>query len=704
MTEPEFRADAARRDLDSPRRSFARTLVEKIFERHAVGRAGEPPPREGDLVQLRPAHVLSHDNSSAILEKFHAWGGRRVRDAGQPVFVLDHDIQNEGAANLAKYARIEAFAREQGIAFYPKGRGIGHQVLVEEGFVRPGTLVVAADSHANLYGALAALGTPVARTDAAAIWATGSTWWEVPRTARVVLEGKLRPGVTGKDVILALCAGARRDAEGSVVEFAGDGVGALSMDARLTIANMTTEWGATAGIFPFDETLREFLSTRAGVFAAREDASPRLTKEGIAAAWDARLSSDPEAPFDAVITLDLASVSPHVAGPNDVAAGRPLSEVAALRIPIQKAYILSCVNARFEDLAAAAEVLRGRRVASGVELYLAAASAEVQREAESRGVWSDLLAAGAIPLPSGCGPCIGLGRGTLAAGETGISATNRNYAGRMGDRGAVCYLANPAVVAASALAGYITGPEGTTERPRIEVIAAYAAAGSRGSQAHGAPASPLPSSSSKGPASVPIEGELVFLSKDDLDTDGIWPGTLTYRDDVLQREMAAAVFRNYEPRFAEIARAGDILVVGRNFGIGSSREQATTALRAFGIAMVVARTAAPTYKRNAWNNGLALLEFPAFVEAVREAACAACGGSLGDARVIRTGRRATIDLARGTATLKGAPRDAGDAGVADIVFSFPPLSSFALKLLLRGGLEELVRQELTSAGSGHARA
>ena len=204
---------------------------------------------------------MTHDNTGAVIPKFKQIGATAIADPGQPVFAIDHDIQNTTPKNLEKYAKIEAFAREHGVDFYPPGTGISHQVMVEQGYVVPGALVVASDSHSNLYGAVAALGTPVVRTDAASIWATGVTWWQVPKVAKVVLKGKLSPGVTGKDVIIALCGLFNKDEVlNHAVEFVGDGVAHLSMDARMTIANMTTEWGALAGVFPFDEVTREIFA------------------------------------------------------------------------------------------------------------------------------------------------------------------------------------------------------------------------------------------------------------------------------------------------------------------------------------------------------------------------------------------------------------------------------------------------------------
>src|ERR1700739_4122956 len=181
------------------------TLVEHISARSADGLAPGTVVRSGDFVSIRPRHVMTHDNTGAVIPKFKQIGATTIANPAQPVFSIDHDIQNVTPKNLEKYAKIEAFAAEHGIDFYPAGTGISHQVMVEQGYVVPGALVVASDSHSNLYGGVAALGTPVVRTDAASIWATGVTWWQVPKVAKVVLNGKLSPGVTGKDVIIALC-------------------------------------------------------------------------------------------------------------------------------------------------------------------------------------------------------------------------------------------------------------------------------------------------------------------------------------------------------------------------------------------------------------------------------------------------------------------------------------------------------------------
>jgi homoaconitate hydratase len=651
------------------------TLVEKIAARHADGLAAGTVVRAGDFVSIRPRHVMTHDNTGAVIPKFKQIGATKIAVPAQPVFAIDHDIQNVTPKNLEKYAKIEKFAAEHGIDFYPAGTGISHQVMVEQGYVVPGALVVASDSHSNLYGAVAALGTPVVRTDAASIWATGATWWQVPKVAKVLLKGNLSAGVTGKDVIIALCGLFNKDEVlNHAVEFLGDGVANLPMSARLTIANMTTEWGALAGVFPFDDVTVNYLRSRVDAFTnpARPGTRGPKSRSGysnadIDAWWKNRseLSADADADYAIELELDLATVVPHVSGPNEVKTMVSLPEMERKHVAIQKAYLLSCVNARFEDLHDAAEVVRARggHVASGVEFYLAPASAEVQAKSESNGDWKTLLDAGAIPLPPGCGACIGLGRGLVEKGETAISATNRNFKGRMGDRDALVYLGSPAVVAASALAGFICAPQTFTERPA-------------GTSVRRAKSKPQP------PASVEIingfpssvHGRALFVDKDNLNTDGIYGSKHTYRDDMKPEEMAAVTFENYDPNFNTLYQKGDVVVGGLNFGSGSSREQAATALKFKGIPCVIAASFSETYKRNAFNNGFVVFECPELVTHIR--------ATLKNRTPTTVASKIDIDYAKSTLTLDGKS------------FSFPPLSPAAQELIVAGGAENLVASRL----------
>src|SRR4030066_1750590 len=229
------------------------TLIEKIAQKFAIGLDPDHEVHAGDYLMIQPACVMTHDNTGAVIPKFKSIGATKLFNPRQVVHTLDHEIQNKSEKNLEKYKKIEDFAKSMGADFYPAGRGIGHQIMCEEGYAWPGTMVVASDSHSNMYGGLGCLGTPVVRTDAAALWATGRTWWQVPPIAKVELKGKLQPGVTGKDVIIALCGYFNKDEVlNHAIEFVGDGIKHLSIDHRLTIANMTTEWGALVGLFPID--------------------------------------------------------------------------------------------------------------------------------------------------------------------------------------------------------------------------------------------------------------------------------------------------------------------------------------------------------------------------------------------------------------------------------------------------------------------
>jgi homoaconitate hydratase len=644
---------------------MGQTIVEKLTEYHLVETPPEKPVREGDFVSIWPLHVMTHDNTAAVMKKFAGLGVKRIRAHDQPVIVLDHDIQNTTETNLDKYRAIETFAREQGLSFYPAGTGIGHQVMMERGYVFPGAFVVASDSHANMYGALSAVGTPVVRTDAAMIWATGQFWWQVPRTVQVVLKGSLPPGVTGKDVILTLC-GMYNQGEvlNAAVEFGGPGVTSLSMDDRFTIANMTTEWGALVGWFPTDAVTLDYLSARCREMKRR--GVNRLTEVDVAGFREDPPVPDPDAQYAARIVLNLEEVTPYVSGPDTVQTAAPLAEVAKRHIEIEKAYLVSCVNSRLSDIRQAAEVLRGKKVAPGVEFYVAAASKDIQQAAEAEGWWSILIEAGAIPLPSGCGPCIGLGAGLLEPGEVGISATNRNFKGRMGSSQASCYLASPPVVAASAAAGFISGPKhwtGETAQRDFE-------AGRK--------------RSFNGDARVDIiegfpprvEGRLVYLSADNLNTDGIYGKDYTYREDMTAPAMARVVFENYDPEVARQTRAGDILVGGFNFGTGSSREQAVTALKAKGYALVVAASFSQTYLRNAFNNGFICIECPDLVLSLRQS------------------RRDDIASER-TFLIDETPFEI-DFYRAVIrwgteTFTFPPLGRVPQSLVVAGGVENMIR-------------
>ncbi|KIV85147.1 homoaconitase, mitochondrial [Exophiala sideris] len=640
------------------------TLTEKIVQQYAVGLTKDKFVKSGDYVTIAPHHCMTHDNSWPVALKFMQIGATSLMNHKQIVMTLDHDVQNKSEKNLTKYRQIEEFATKQGVDFYPAGRGIGHQIMVEEGYAWPGTMVVASDSHTNMYGGIGCLGTPVVRTDAASIWATGRTWWQIPPVAKVTFTGTLPRGVTGKDVIVALCGlFDKDDVLNHAIEFVGseETMRSLPIDSRLTIANMTTEWGALTGLFPVDGMLEGWLRAKATMSALDSSegrsGNERFSHPRLDQLFESQLSADKGAQYAKYLHLDLNTLSPYVSGPNSVKVATPLDVLEGQDIKINKAYLVSCTNSRASDLAAAAKVFKDEakksggatpKIAEGVQFYIAAASLPEQQIAEDEGDWQTLIDAGAITLPAGCGPCIGLGTGLLEPGEVGISATNRNFKGRMGSTDAKAYLASPEVVAASALTGKISGPgwyekpEGWTSVVRGEgdgikeedrMITAdeafqkiidqldgiiESAEGEIGSSEQTA------SEASAGSTEVypgfpeRVEGEIVFCDADNINTDGIYPGKYTYQDNVPVEKMAEVCMENYDPKFSSMAKAGDILVSGFNFGCGSSREQAATAILAKKIPLVIAGSFGNIFSRNSINNALMGLEVPKLIQRLRE--------------------------------------------------------------------------------------
>ncbi len=640
---------------------MAQTLIEKILQQFADDLPEGHIVQSGDYIYIRPAYVMTHDNTGAVIPKFKSIGAKEIYNPNQVVNTLDHNVQDKSEKNLEKYKGIEQFAKEMGTHFYPAGRGIGHQIMCEEGFAWPGTMAVASDSHSNMYGGLGCLGTPIVRTDAAAIWATGRTWWKVPPIVKVVLNGELRKGVYGKDVIINLCGYFNNDEVlNHVIEFTGPGVKNLSIDERLTIANMTTEWGALAGVFDIDKVTRKWLEKRIAISGQNE----RINTKRIEAMMEIDLKADEDAFYAKEIIVDLGAIQPTVSGPANVKTMNTVETLKAQKIKINKAYLVSCVNSREEDIHQAAEIVRNRKIAEGVEFYIAAASNLVQQASEANGDWNTLLEAGAIPLPPGCGPCIGLGTGTLKEGEVGISATNRNFKGRMGHPSAKAYLASPAVVASSAISGFIDYSVSNDTDQKIGEIRENKMA-----KTESKPVSIIDGFQKE------MTGNLVFCYQDNLNTDGIYPGKYTYIDDFTAEQQAGVVMENYDPGFREIAKEGDVLVGGYNFGTGSSREQAATALKNKGISLVIAGSFSETYKRNALNNGFLIIEIPELVNDLKS--------EYGlNKLTVNTSNDIKLDFSKSKATFNRK------------TYSFDPIGKPAQELIVVGGLENWVKANL----------
>ncbi|KAJ5449597.1 Homoaconitase [Penicillium daleae] len=719
-------------------KAVPQTLTEKIVQKYSVGLAKDKFVQSGDYVTISPHRCMTHDNSWPVALKFMSIGASKIHNPDQIVMTLDHDVQNKTEKNLQKYQQIEDFAKLHGVEFYPAGRGIGHQIMSEEGLAWPGTLCVASDSHSNHYGALACLGTPIVRTDAASVWSTGQTWWQVPSIAKITFTGVLPAGVTGKDVIVALCGlFDKDDVLNHALEFAGseETMRSLPIDSRMTIANMTTEWGALSGLFPMDDVLKGWMKGKATTAAMgladgpfKTTAAQRFTHEAIEELFANPLTADKGAKYAKELFLDLSSLSPYVAGPNSVKVATPLSELEAADIKVNKAYLVSCTNSRASDIAAAARVFREAaeknggqipKIADGVQFYIAAASIPEQLAAEGAGDWQVLIDAGATVLPAGCGPCIGLGAGLLEPGEVGISASNRNFKGRMGSTDAKAYLGSPEVVAASALSGKLSGPgwyktpegwtgvqrgegDGIAEEDRMltteealekllgqidDLVAdgekKFAPEPTEATQAKVEETSSEDSLTDVYPGFPErVSGEIVFCDGDNINTDGIYPGKYTYQDNVPVETMAQVCMSNYDTEFSTIAKAGDILVTGYNFGCGSSREQAATAILAKEIPLVVAGSFGNIFSRNSINNALMGLEVPRLLSRLRETF------SEGKSLTRRTGWTLTWDVRRSQIEVQEGPNG---AKWTHKVGELPPNVQ---EIIAKGGLEKWVKNAI----------
>lgn len=669
--------------------------MQKILQRHVVEASAAIRP--GDYISLRPKQAMTHDNSFAVMQKFIALGASAVHDPKQLVFALDHDIQNKSEANLSRYDAIEKFAKAHGVDFYPAGRGIGHQVMVEELYAEPGSLCMASDSHTNMYGGVGCLGTPMVRTDAASVWTTGRTWWRVPPIVHVELKGSLPAGCSGKDVIIALCGFLNKDQVlNHAVEFGGEGVASLSIEDRLTIANMSTEWGALCGLFPADGRTVEWWQQRAELVGRERPGATPLPSSSARAQRARELASeltllplraDEDAEYAKRYVVDLSKLSPLTTGGNTL---KDALLAGADPVKIHKAWLVSCVNARASDIAAAAKELQGHKIAPHVELYVAAASSEVQADATAAGDWQVLLDAGAIVLPPGCGACAGLGAGTIKAGEVGVAATNRNFKGRMGDRDGIVYLASPAVVAASARDGKLTAPsdfKGAVADASAVVAEARSALSERvaTSASNSAAATHMPL--------VPgfpeqLEAEILWCGADNISTDGIYHGKHMYNQ-LSPEQMAEVAMENYDPSFLELTRslaAPPILASGENFGTGSSREQAAVCFRYLGIPAILAGSYSATYTRNALNNGLPIFECQQLTDYLRQRFGSGTEASI-ETPTVRTGLFAKLNLTSWAVDIREG---------SEVVASFPlvPLGPAAQELIACGGLEPWIGQQL----------
>jgi len=413
------------------------TLAEKILAAHTDKKKVSP----GEFINVRVDLVMANDITAPIaIREFQRIGVDKVFDPKRVVMVPDHFVPNKDIASAEQAKLMREFAHEQEILYFEVGQmGIEHVLLPEQGLVLPGDVVIGADSHTCTYGALGAFATGMGSTDIAAAMATGDIWMKVPPTIKLIYHGNLGKWVSGKDLILYTIGDIGVDgALYSAMEFAGEAIDTLSIDGRFTMANMAIEAGAKAGLFRVDNKTQLYVKSRAK--------RPYLVYE-----------PDNDAEYSQVIEYDVSAIEPQVALPHSPANTKPVSQVE--NIDINQAVIGSCTNGRLEDLRIAAQILKGRKVHTGVRCIILPGSQQVYLDALVEGLIETFIRAGAVVSTPTCGPCLGGHMGVLAAGERCISTTNRNFVGRMGSPKSEVYLSNPAVAAASAIAGRIASPE-----------------------------------------------------------------------------------------------------------------------------------------------------------------------------------------------------------------------------------------------------
>jgi len=540
-----------------------RTFIEKI-----LGAA------KGNIVFKKPDIILSHDNTSSIFNTFRKMGGEHVKDPGQLMIVLDHNAPPSSAALANQYQKVRDIVHEQGITnFHDAGRGICHQIMAD--YAKPGMLIVGSDSHTCTAGAFNALAAGIDRTEAAGLWRQGETWFRVPGSLKITLTGKLKKGVYAKDISLWIIGmiGAS-GADYMSIEYHGEGVKTLTIDQRMTLANLASEMGAKNAVFPNDEVLKNWLNEEF---------------EGL---W-----ADPDAEYAKEIEIDLSEIFPLVAAPHQVDNVKAVAEVKGTKL--QEAMIGTCTNGRFEDLKIAAEVMKGKKIPEDFQMVIVPASKKVYMKALHEGVIETLMEAGANVLSASCGPCLGTGQGIPADGYNVISTSNRNFKGRMGNKEAFIYLASPATVAYSALAGEIVDPRGFDNNEKF------------------------PYSAEKTNVVVIPENENrrtgeVWNYKDvnDLNTDQMFAGNLTYK--VLSSDPESIIpylFMGFDVNFHVNVNKGDVIVAGSNFGCGSSREHPAVGLSHVGIKAVICKSVNRIFYRSSVNQGLPIIILPEAVDA-----------------------------------------------------------------------------------------
>jgi len=598
---------------------MGKTIIEKILGAHSGKEASA-----GEIVDVTMDTRAARDFGGANVVKNLKEAGLAVDDPAKTVFTFDCNPGGSDQGYAANQQVCRTFARESGVALRDVTDGIGTHISFEDGLVVPGSTFVSTDSHANIMGAVGAFGQGMGDQDIAYAWARGKVWFKVPKSAKVTLTGVPGPDARPKDIVLKMLQHLGANGLlGYAAEITGDCVDALDVPSRVTIASMSTEMGGIISLFPPNDAVLEYCSAAAG-----------RTVAGVYA--------DADAHYDLEVTVDVDGLEPMIARPGHPEDTVNVAEVAGRKI--DSVFIGSCTNGRLEDLRAAAAVLRGRKVAPGVVLKVVPSTRSVWEAALDEGLINELMRAGALIGNAGCGGCAAGQIGQNGPGEVTISTGNRNYAGKQG-KGEV-YLASPETAAASAVAGVICTPasmpaEAVAFAPPAEQVAAL-----------------IEDSTASAGAEKPtvLHGRAWVIDEDNIDTDMIFHNRYLAITD--PAEMGRYTFDNLAgwEDFSQKAKPGDIVVTAKNFGCGSSRQQAVDCFKTLGVQALVARSFGAIYERNAINAGLPVV----MAEAVNAG--------------LKSGDEVTVDLVSGTVSWSGG-EVAGD-----------PCSEVQMEIYQRGGL------------------
>ena len=549
---------------------MSKTIIEKILGAHA-GREVSP----GDIADVTIDARVARDFGGANVVKNLSDNGLGIDDPTKTFFTFDCNPGGSDQKYATNQQLCRVFARERSIQVYDVDAGVGTHVAIDEGLAIPGSTLVSTDSHANILGAIGAFGQGMGDVDIAHAFAFGRVWFKVPPTIKVMLKGTPSPAATPKDFVLA--AMKKLGANGLLgyaAEFYGPAVDKLGLSGRVTMASMATEMAGIITLFPPNDEVVDYCSKACG-----RKVEPVL--------------ADPDAEYASTVEINIEGLGPQVSRPGHPEDVVDASSVAGAKIG--SAFIGSCTNGRFEDMAAAAEILEGRKVAPGVVLKIVPSTDRVWQKCLDRGLLAIFKAAGALVGNAGCAGCAAGQIGQNGPGEVTMSTGNRNFAGKQG-KGEV-YLASPAVVAASAVSGAIATPDAISERPVLFTT---------GVSAKSAEAATKPVSKAQAKPTK-FKGRVWVIRQDNIDTDMIYHNRYLTITDIA--EMGQYTFDNLEgwEDFAKKAKPNDIVVVGKNFGAGSSRQQAVDCFESLGVSLLIAESFGAIYERNAINKGFPIM-------------------------------------------------------------------------------------------------